>query len=175
MSYTFELGFGESIQNTICCADQFSEQLASCVALISEKLIQHHILWSYDNTPLPLSEYFSQLLLAQFNTPRPSLPAISLRHNTPQKALLTLQSLAQTEDILLTFNSTSETDTSILIQYAQEQSMPLIEIGGNQVAHYEQHIVLPINTKTEHQLESYLIVIHQLCHAIESQLFGIQS
>jgi phosphoheptose isomerase len=173
MSYTFEHGFGESIQNIIHCADQLSEKLTSCATLISERLIEHHTLWCYDNTPLALSSYLSQLLLSQFNTPRPSLPAITLGHNNPQKAILTLQSLAQAEDVLLIFSCTNSTSNQSLLQHAQKQSMTLIDIGGSETPLYGQHIVLPINTKLEHQLESYLIIAHQLCHAIESQLFGI--
>ena len=175
MNYTFEHGFGESIQNIIQHADQLSEKLSTCTKIISEKLIQHHKLWCYDNTALPLSNYISELLLSQFNTPRPSLPAIALGHNDPLKATLTLQSFAQPEDILLILSGEDSIANQPLINHAQEYNMSLIEIGGSSPPLYDEHIVMGKNSKTEHQLENQIILIHQLCHAIESQLFGIHS
>ncbi len=184
--------FTESIQTKIAAADVLPDTIARAAQLIVNTLLNGgKILTCGNGGSASDAQHFSSELLNRYERERPSLPCISLTTDTSTITSIAndysfsqifakqIKGLGQPGDILFAF-STSGNSKNITeaIRTALSKDMLIITCTGKDggeiaglISENDVEIRVPSNSTARIQ-EVHLVIIHSLCDAIDSQLFG---
>jgi DnaA initiator-associating protein len=191
MIETIKQEFTESIQTKIAASEILPAQIASAAKMMVDALIGGNKILSCGNGgSAGDAQHFSSELLNRYERERPSLPAIAL---TTDSSTLTsiandysyeevfskqIRALGQSGDILFAISTSGHSKNVInAMEAALSRGMTIVALTGKDggemaslLGPSDVEIRVPSN-RTARIQEVHLLVIHNLCNAIDDALF----
>jgi len=182
--------FSENIQTMIAAGESLAGPLENAAFVIVNNLVSGgKVICCGDGATSALAHHFSQLLLDQFETERPCLPAIALQphndslHFSHQQDYLARQikALGQNQDVLLVISCTgSEPSLIKAVEAALTNDMKIIALtvdGSGELSGLlnQQDVELKVPAHRRARIfECYTFLLHSLCELIDMTLFPQQ-
>jgi D-sedoheptulose 7-phosphate isomerase len=176
-------------------AELLAAPIADAAEVVVEALLKEHKVFSCGNGgSAAIAQYFASLMLNRYEMERPGLAAIALcadistltsiaNENHFEKVYSKqVSALGMQDDVLLAI-STRGNSRNILnaITAAHERGMRVIAMtggdGGNVVellGEHDIHIGVPHDNASRIQ-ETYILILHCLCDAIDCLLLGVNN
>jgi DnaA initiator-associating protein len=184
--------FTENIQTMIATGEALAAPIESAALTIVHALINDRkVLCCGEGAAQALASHFSQLLLDQFETERPCLPALALQtelsglqnaHAQPQEHLARqVRALGQDGDILLVLSLTGDEASLIkAVEAALTKDMTVValtvdnngELSGL-LGNTDVELRVPAH-RAARVFECYVFLLHCVCELIDSTLFPQQ-
>jgi DnaA initiator-associating protein len=183
--------FTESIQTKISAIDLLANPVEHAGMILVQTLLSDNKIFTCGNGgSASIAQYLSSLLINQYETERPSLPAIALTTNTSSLTAIAndynfddifakqLRALAHNNDVLIAISPTGN-DRNVIksIEAAVSRDMPIIALTGDDggdiaglLGENDVEIRVP-SAKTARIHETHLLIVHSLCDLIDSTLF----
>jgi D-sedoheptulose 7-phosphate isomerase len=187
--------FEQSGQLKLELAELLAAPIADAAEVVVEALLKEHKVFSCGNGgSAAIAQYFASLMLNRYEMERPGLAAIALcadistltsiaNENHFEKVYSKqVSALGMQDDVLLAI-STRGNSRNILnaITAAHERGMRVIAMtggdGGNVVellGEHDIHIGVPHDNASRIQ-ETYILILHCLCDAIDCLLLGVNN
>lgn len=182
--------FSENIQTMIAAGESLAAPLENAAYVIVNNLVSGgKVICCGNGATDALAQHFCQLLLDQFETERPCLPAIalqshnhSLQHSHQQDYLARqIKALGQSTDILLVISlSGSEPELIKAVEAALTNDMKIITLtvdGSGELSGLlnQQDVELKVPAHRRSRIfECYTFLLHSLCELIDMTLFPQQ-
>lgn len=185
--------FNDSIQTKIAASEALPEVIAKGAMMMIQTLIQgNKILTCGNGGSAGDAQHFSSELLNRYERDRPSLPAIALTTDSSTITSIAndfsydevfskqVKALGQPGDILLAI-STSGNSANVIqaMQAALARDMTIVALTGKDggemaglIGENDVEIRVP-SQRTARIQEVHLLIIHNLCEAIDNTLFPI--
>lgn len=185
--------FTDSIQTKIIAADVLVEPVVVAGNIIVESLLSNNkVLTCANGGSSSIAQHFVEIMLNQFSTERPSLPAISLVANAATLTAIAddfhyseifakqIEALGQPRDVLLVISPHGNSKNILdAVEMAHARGLRVVALTGGDGG--ELALLLNINRDVEIRApsdvgpriqETHLLVIHALCDAIDQSLFS---
>ncbi|HSG53661.1 MAG TPA: SIS domain-containing protein [Rheinheimera sp.] len=182
--------FSENIQTMIAAGESLAGPLENAAYVIVNNLVSGgKVICCGDGATNALAQHFAQLLLDQFETERPCLPALALQqhndslyHNHQQDYLARqIKALGQQDDVLLVVSATgSEPSLIKAVEAALTSDMKIIALtvdGNGELSGLlnQQDVELKVQSHRRARVfECYTFLLHTLCELIDMTLFPEQ-
>ena len=182
--------FSENIQTMIAAGESLSGPLENAAFVIVNNLVSGgKVICVGEGATSALASHFSQLLLDQFETERPCLPALalhnhnnSLQHSHQQDYLARqIKALGQSQDVLLVVSSSGNEPSLIkAVEAALTNDMKIIALtvdGSGELSGLlnQQDVELKVPAHRRARIfECYTFLLHTLCELIDMTLFPQQ-
>ena len=182
--------FSENIQTMIAAGESLAGPLENAAYVIVNNLVSGgKVICCGDGATNALAQHFAQLLLDQFETERPCLPALalpqhndSLYHNHQQDYLARqIKALGQQHDVLLVVSASgSEPSLIKAVEAALTNDMKIIALtvdGNGELSGLlnQQDVELKVQSHRRARVfECYTFLLHTLCELIDMTLFPEQ-
>lgn len=184
--------FSENIQTMIATGESLSGPLENAALMIVQTLINGgKVICCGEGAAAALAGHFSQLLLDQFETERPCLPAFALQadnsnlrpQNQPNHDYLSRQvrALANSQDVLVVISLTGSEQSLIkAVEAALTNDMKVIALTVDNASELsgllnQQDVELKVPVHRSARIfECYTFLLHCLCELIDSSLFPQQ-
>ncbi|WP_397472832.1 SIS domain-containing protein, partial [Rheinheimera sp.] len=179
--------FSENIQTMIAAGESLASPLENAAFVIVNNLVSGgKVICCGNGATDALAQHFSQLLLDQFETERPCLPAValqshnhSLQHSHQQDYLARqIKALGQSNDVLLVISLTgSEPELIKAVEAALTNDMKIIALtvdGSGELSGLlnQQDVELKVPAHRQSRIfECYTFLLHSLCELIDMTLF----
>lgn len=183
--------FTESIQTKISAIDLLASPVDHAGMILVQTLLSDNKIFCCGNGgSASIAQYLSSLLINQYETERPSLPAIALATNTSSLTAIAvdynfddvfakqLRALAHNNDVLIAISPTGN-DRNVIksIESAVSRDMPIIALTGDDggdiaglLGDNDVEIRVP-SARIARIHETHLLIVHALCDLIDSTLF----
>jgi DnaA initiator-associating protein len=183
--------FTESIQTKISAIDLLATPVDHAGMILVQALLSDNKIFCCGNGgSASIAQYLSSLLINQYETERPSLPAIALATNTSSLTAIAvdynfddvfakqLRALAHNNDVLIAISPTGN-DRNVIksIESAVSRDMPIIALTGDDggdiaglLGDNDVEIRVP-SARISRIHETHLLIVHALCDLIDSTLF----
>lgn len=184
--------FSENIQTMIATGESVSGPLENAALMIVQTLINGgKVVCCGEGAAAALAGHFSQLLLDQFETERPCLPAFALQpdnsnlrpKNRPNHDYLSRQvrALANSQDVLVVISLTGSEQSLIkAVEAALTNDMKIIALTVDNASELsgllnQQDVELKVPVHRSARIfECYTFLLHCLCELIDTTLFPQQ-
>ena len=182
--------FSENIQTMIAAGESLAGPLENAAYVIVNNLVSGgKVICCGDGATNALAQHFAQLLLDQFETERPCLPALALQahndslyHNHQQDYLARqIKALGQENDVLLVISASgSEPSLIKAVEAALTNDMKIIALtvdGSGELSGLlnQQDVELKVQAHRRARIfECYTFLLHTLCELIDMTLFPEQ-
>ncbi|WP_240224509.1 SIS domain-containing protein [Rheinheimera hassiensis] len=182
--------FSENIQTMIATGESLAGPLENAACVIVNNLISGgKIICCGEGATSALANHFAQLLLDQFETERPTLPALallphnhSLQHCHQQDYLARqIKALGQSNDVLLVISLTGAEPSLIkAVEAALTNDMKVIALTVDSSGELsgllnQQDVELKVPVHRPARIfECYTFLLHSLCELIDMTLFPQQ-
>lgn len=184
--------FSENIQTMIATGESLAQPLENAAFVIVNNLISGgKVICCGEGATAALAQHFSQLLLDQFETERPCLPAYALQphnaslHNGAQRdndyLARQIKALGQHDDVLLVISlSGSEPSLVKAVEAALTNDMKIIALTVDNSGELsgllnQQDVELKVPAHRSARIfECYTFLLHSLCELIDMTLFPQQ-
>lgn len=182
--------FSENIQTMIAAGESLAAPLENAAFVIVNNLVSGgKVICCGDGATQALAQHFSQLLLDQYETERPCLPALalqihnnSLQYNHQQDYLARqIKALGQSNDVLLVISVTGSEPALIkAVEAALTNDMKVIALtvdGSGELSGLlnQQDVELKVPAHRRARIfECYTFLLHSLCELIDMTLFPQQ-
>lgn len=184
--------FSENIQTMIATGEALSRPIENGALMIVHSLINGgKVICCGEGIAAALAAHFAQLLLDQFETERPCLPAFALRQEqaglnpnnltNPDYLARQVKALGQNNDVLVVISLTGEEQSLIkAAEAALTNDMKIIaltvdnsdELSGL-LSQQDVELKVPAH-RTARVFECYTFLLHCLCELIDMTLFPQQ-
>ncbi len=186
--------FNDSIQTKIAASEALPEFIAKGAAMMIQTLIQGNKILSCGNGgSAGDAQHFSSELLNRYERDRPSLPAVALTTDSSTITSIAndfsydevfskqVKALGQPGDILLAISTSGNSPNVIkAMQAALARDMTIVALTGKDggemagfIGENDVEIRVP-SQRTARIQEVHLLIIHNLCEAIDNALFPIE-
>lgn len=182
--------FSENIQTMIATGESLAAPLENAACVIVNNLVSGgKVICCGDGATQALAHHVAQLLLDQFETERPCLPAValqaqnsSLQHNHQLDYLARqIKALGTSNDVLLVISLTgSEPSLIKAVEAALTSDMKIIALtveGSGELSGLlnQQDVELKVPSQRRARIfECYTFLLHSLCELIDITLFPQQ-
>ena len=182
--------FTENIQTMIAAGESLAGPLENAAYVIVNNLVSGgKVICCGDGATNALAQHFAQLLLDQFETERPCLPALALQahndslyHSHQQDYLARqIKALGQENDVLLVISASgSEPSLIKAVEAALTNDMKIIALtvdGSGELSGLlnQQDVELKVQAHRRARIfECYTFLLHTLCELIDMTLFPEQ-
>lgn len=182
--------FSENIQTMIAAGESLAGPLENAAYVIVNNLVSGgKVICCGDGATNALAQHFAQLLLDQFETERPCLPALALQahndslyHSHQQDYLARqIKALGQENDVLLVISASgSEPSLIKAVEAALTNDMKIIALtvdGSGELSGLlnQQDVELKVQAHRRARIfECYTFLLHTLCELIDMTLFPEQ-
>ena len=182
--------FSENIQTMIAAGESLAGPLENAAYVIVNNLVSGgKVICCGDGATNALAQHFAQLLLDQFETERPCLPALALQahndslyHSHQQDYLARqIKALGQENDVLLVISASgSEPSLIKAVEAALTNDMKIIALtvdGSGELSGLlnQQDVELKVPAHRHSRIfECYTFLLHSLCELIDMTLFPQQ-
>jgi len=181
--------FSENIQTMIAAGESLAGPLENAAYVIVNNLVSGgKVICCGDGATNALAQHFAQLLLDQFETERPCLPALALQqhndslyHNHHDYLARQIKALGQQHDVLLVISASgSEPSLIKAVEAALTNDMKIIALtvdGDGELSGLlnQQDVELKVQSHRRARVfECYTFLLHTLCELIDMTLFPEQ-
>lgn len=181
--------FSENIQTMIASGEKLAEPLENAALVMVNSLINGgKIVCCGEGSTAALANHMCALLLDQFETERPCLPAFALQphhaglHYHPQRdndyLARQIKALGQSDDVLLVISLTSAEPSLIkAVEAALTNDMKIIALTVDNSGELsgllnQQDVELKVPPHRRARIfECYTFLVHSLCELIDMTLF----
>lgn len=184
--------FTENIQTMIATGEALAAPIENAAMSIVTCLINGgKVVCCGEGASAPLASHFSQLLLDQFETERPCLPAFALVNQSsalqplnqlkPEHLARQVRAIGQANDVLVVISMTGEEHSLIkAVEAALTQDMTVIALTVNSsgelsglLSQQDTELRVPAH-RPARIFECYSFLLHAICELIDMTLFPQQ-